>query len=340
MNKTGIEIFYSPYELQFVGGYDAPKRQGALVKIGEGYADLHPWTELGDLSLEEELDALSSGHPTPLGHKTFYFAQLDHSARQQKRNLMNGLRYPNNHLHVGRWNRHIELDDLRRRIEESGFRRIKVKFSDFFDPKEFSEFRRLIDFTKSFEDLKLRVDFNYSFGDRALDFEDLLNTFGDEDLDQIDFFEDPFLFEDLSWTRLQEKFNCRFALDRGDHEVKVETDQREDKGTPTFAVAVLKPAIEDVAPIVESAALNMRRIVFTSYLDHPLGQVCAAYEAGLHFDQNPLLLDDCGLLSHVAYEKTAFSEALNLSGTQLLGAAGYGWGFDELLRKQDWKKLL
>ncbi|MFR1411904.1 MAG: hypothetical protein ACLSUW_06140 [Akkermansia sp.] len=43
-------------------------RKGALIKTDEGgYGCIQPWPELGDATLQEELDALRKGRPLPLG---------------------------------------------------------------------------------------------------------------------------------------------------------------------------------------------------------------------------------------------------------------------------------
>ena len=63
------EIWYSSYELKLKDFPGAPARQGALVRVDGGVADLHPWPELGDLSIDEELEAIRNKMPTPLGEK-------------------------------------------------------------------------------------------------------------------------------------------------------------------------------------------------------------------------------------------------------------------------------
>jgi len=338
-SSTKIDIHYSPYELKLKDFPTADSRRGALLFVDGGYADLHPWPELGDLPIEEELEALKNGVPTNLGEKSLEFAKIDALAREKGINLLNEVPKTKNHLHIGRPSANFDFEALKRELELGAYDRVKLKVSDFLSPLEFETFKKLVRLSTESKNLKIRLDLNYSFGDRAQDFEDLLSTFSVDELDAIDFIEDPFLFEDYTWARVAEKFQIRLALDRGDLELKIEADLRDDKGHPSFAVVVIKPALEESATIVQAAAKNMRRVLFTSYLDHPLGQVCAAYEAGLALKEHPLLIDDCGLLSHRAYQSHSYSEALRVDKNVLVGAEGLGWGFDSLLSKVSWQKL-
>jgi len=72
----------------------------------------------------------------------------------------------------------------------------------------------------------------------------------------------------------------------------------------------------------------------TSYMDHPVGQLFAAYVAAKHATSSR-----CGLVTHVLYEKNAFIEQLGIDGMRLVPPAGRGIGFDDLLERLPWKKL-
>jgi O-succinylbenzoate synthase len=106
-----------------------------------------------------------------------------------------------------------------------------------------------------------------------------------------------------------------------------------------FDVWVIKPAIEDPKLILRTAANHMERVVFTSYLDHPVGQVFAAWSAAQALDEHPLLVDICGLLSHRVYEPNKFSEQLSGFGPAFAVPKGTGCGFNEELAALPWKKL-
>jgi O-succinylbenzoate synthase len=64
-------------------------------------------------------------------------------------------------------------------------------------------------------------------------------------------------------------------------------------------VLVIKPAIEGIP------GASNQRIVVTSYLDHPIGQCFAAYEAG-----KSGIREICGLQSHGVFAANPFGEEL------------------------------
>ena len=64
-------VFYYEYSLTACGPLNARAaevcRKGALIRTEEGgYGCIQPWPELGDHSLQKELDALRKGNPLPL----------------------------------------------------------------------------------------------------------------------------------------------------------------------------------------------------------------------------------------------------------------------------------
>src|SRR3954454_23782425 len=75
---------------------DGPRR-GALICVDGGFADVHPWPELGDLPLDEQLALLARGETTPLTHASIDFAGIDASARRDGRSLFDGLTIPPSH---------------------------------------------------------------------------------------------------------------------------------------------------------------------------------------------------------------------------------------------------
>ena len=48
----------------------ARTREGALIRVGDGFADVHPWPELGDAPLDEQLALLARGETTPLSERS------------------------------------------------------------------------------------------------------------------------------------------------------------------------------------------------------------------------------------------------------------------------------
>ena len=79
-------MFYHEYSLTACGPLNARAaevcRKGALIKTDEGgYGCIQPWPELGDATLQEELDALRKGRPLPLGLRAAECARTDGEAR-------------------------------------------------------------------------------------------------------------------------------------------------------------------------------------------------------------------------------------------------------------------
>src|SRR5438067_11303031 len=69
----------------------AAPRQGALLRAGDGFADVHPWPELGDATLDEQLARLARGETTALTRRSLWFASV------WKRDLFDGLTIPRSH---------------------------------------------------------------------------------------------------------------------------------------------------------------------------------------------------------------------------------------------------
>src|SRR5439155_23755503 len=159
--------------------------------------------------------------------------------------------------------------------------------------------------------VRLRIDYN-----ATLTADEFLREAESLPQDRIDFIEDPCPYDGPTWRMLRERTGLRLALDR------------------TFAtegvdVLVLKPAIQDV----DSFILHPSSFILTSYMDHPVGQLGAAFIAATHD------VGVCGLITHVLFEPNAFSERLRIDGTRLVPPSGTGIGFDDLLQKLPWRSL-
>jgi O-succinylbenzoate synthase len=69
-------------------------REGALLRNDDGFADVHPWPELGDAPLDEQLALLADGQITPLTRASLQCAALDRNARRRGVSLFEGLTIP------------------------------------------------------------------------------------------------------------------------------------------------------------------------------------------------------------------------------------------------------
>ncbi len=253
-------------------------RRGALIRVDGGFADVHPWPELGDAPLDEQLSRLRRGETTTLTASSLRFAAIDAAARRDGRSLFEGLTIPPSHWPGA--------------DPPAGFDTVKLKMLD-----------RIPDH------VRLRIDFNATL--TPDEFERIAATLPRE---RIDFIEDPCPYDPATWRGLRDRTGLRLALDRG-------------AGTEDVDVIVVKPAVQQIP---RSGA----EIVITSYMDHPFGQLCAAYAAA-----TALITTTCGLVTHVLYESDPFIERMQIDGARLVAPGGTGFGFDDVLETLPWETL-
>lgn len=287
-------------------------RKGALLRLTfedglTGYADCHPWPELGDKSLDDQLSLLKQGIWTTLTHQSCRFARLDAEARAAGVNLLEGLPIPPSHYLVQ------NLAELTTKgiglIEKEGFSHLKVKVG-----REIVNDSLPLMCLMTESGLQWRLDFNGCLSEAEC------RTFLKKIMpysQQIDFIEDPFPYDPAAWRAIQSDYPISLACDRMALEAI---------GNPQAArVLILKPAIQSEEPFL--LGCRGQRLIVTSYLDHPLGQTTAAYIAA-----KLKLPDICGLLSHRVYLSTPFSSSLSQEGPLFHTVGGTGFGFDELLK--------
>jgi len=283
-----MEIFFHRYQLvprrALSAIAKAGPREGALLRVGDGFADLHPWPELGDMTLSEQLAALAAGTPTPQTRASLAMAEVDARARREGRSLFEGLEIPDSH-----WPGTDAPPE---------FDTIKVKGLQVYP-----------------EGRRLRIDFN-----ATLTPEEFVRIARDLPADRIDFVEDPCPWDPAIWRALREETGLRLALD-----LAAGPQLPSDDG---WAVLVYKPALGMAWPDID------REIVVTSYMDHPVGQMLAAW-----FAATRKVSRRCGLMTHVLYEPDPFIDRMRRDGARLLPADGTGIGFDDLLDALPWQKL-
>jgi len=299
-----------------LGRSSGPVRHGALLRLDTvgwalGYADVHPWEELSDLPLGEQLAKLSRGETTNLTRASLAFAALDGAARAEGRSLWEGLTVPPSHFLLPGAAEAVS-EALEKALSE-GFTRFKLKVGGEREAEEqllLSLARRLADADGQ---PRLRLDYNETlmaseFAARMARLKTLLPV--------LDFVEDPCPFDPDVWPELSRATGAEFALDRA---------------TGQFAgILIHKPARFGPEPPRTSA----RRVVVTTYLDHPLGQFCAAWVAARLAPG-----ETHGLVSHRAYARNEFSEQLGWHGSHLTLPGGTGFGFDDELACLDWNPL-
>jgi o-succinylbenzoate synthase len=156
----------------------SPKRRGALIRAGSGFADVHPWPELGDEPLETQLDLLRIGKTTMLTRRSLELAKIDGEARERGISLFAGLQIPRSH-----WPGSDPPPE---------FDTAKIKSIDRIPAR-----------------VRLRIDFN-----ARLRPEEFLMIAEGLPLDRIDFVEDPCPYDGGTWSALREETRLRLALDR------------------------------------------------------------------------------------------------------------------------------
>lgn len=281
------------------------EHEGALLRIGDGFGCVHPWPELGDLPLEEQLALLERGESTPLIDGALRCATADGEARLAGRSLFDGP-IPESH-----W---LALPgDNPTAAAEAGFDRVKLKIGR--DPSSDLDQARLW----GGADFRLRFDANESLDEAAfLSFWRALGALRD----RVELVEDAIAWEAIAWERLRDE-GVPLAVDR-------EAETRWVAGD----VAVIKPALSSWIPP------DAGRYLVTSYMDHAIGQMWAAAEAsrlGAGVDGKIMLV--CGLMTNRCFEPDPFFEQIRCEGARLMAPTGTGLGFDDLLEGLPWKRL-
>lgn len=315
------EIWFSPYRLRasgFLNSISARREfEGALIRIGDGYGCLHPWPELGDPTLEKCLEDLRGRRFWPIVRRAMRCAQFDEAARNQEESLFDEMEVPKSHATLVKG----DAAELEAAVE-AGFAVVKMKAGrDLAKESEFLE-----EMVGTFGQLKWRLDFNESLTPEDAD--GFLGGLSEKARAALDFVEDICPFSEGTWAGLWKK-----------HRVKLAVDMESGPQRKAAQVTVIKPAVDEPFLLGEAAAMNGQRAVVTSYMDHPLGQAFAAYEAARTEVIFPGLVGICGLQTHQLFEKDAFTEALGEWGPEFKIPDGSGLGFDDALAELTWVKM-
>jgi o-succinylbenzoate synthase len=162
-------------------------RHGALLRVDGGFADVHPWPELGDAPLDEQLALLQRGQTTALTRASLRLAAVDADARRLGVSLFEGLTIPLSH-----WPGNDP---------PAGFDTIKIK-----------------GVMELPDHVRVRIDFN-----ARLTADEFLRVAATLPRERIDFIEDPCPYDRERWAELRSRTGLRLALDRfeGDADVLV-----------------------------------------------------------------------------------------------------------------------
>lgn len=278
-------------------------RQGALLKVDfsdlleAGYADLFPWPELGDEPLEAQLESLKEC-PFRLAAASLSWAHYEARAKSRGLHLLSDVKIQNHKTMT-------ELTDI-----EPYFSHAKIKISSI------DSFHKALSFMKERKQ-KFRLDFN-----------GLIESFEEAELYKtetvFDFIEDPFTSALMQDKKASKFFKSPLALDRD------ETPQKKS----VCDVWVIKPVYYAPDYLFEEMAKFKKRIVITSNMDHPLGQIIAMHVAQKFPQETHGLLTQNLYASHAHSDWVAQHEA-----TLTPNYKGFGWGYDTQLSKLSWEKL-
>lgn len=292
---------------------DATEHAGALIRDGGGgIGCLHPWPSLGDEPLDVQLDRLAKGRPTVLAEQALLCAEHDGQARRAGKNLFDGLEIPPSHWTAAR-------GDDPAKVRAEGFRAVKLKAGPAVEdvPAEALRWGEA--------GLAIRLDFNETATVESLG--SLWESLGCELREKIEFVEDPAPWSAEDWEELRE-MGMPLAADRHGMRRAAQADW-----------LIIKPAVAHPAEVMELAWESGRRVVVTSYMDHAIGQMYAAWMAAGCHEFLGELASDAGLLTHELFEPDPFFERIRRDGRRLLPPEGTGLGFDDLIEQLPWKKL-
>jgi o-succinylbenzoate synthase len=370
-SQEQIPFSWEPARYQLIAKKGA--RSGALLRFTFedgliGYADCHPWSELDDLPLDQQLDLLRQGKLTPLTSQSYRFGRLDAEARAAGINLLEGLAIPPSHYLVMDLNE-LTVDDLRT-IQAKGFSHLKVKVgreitNDVLPLSRLMEESDLnlettVQDDKVMQDCELESLLMRGNHSQKVKAPPIRSDYGSKNC--VNLSSSPAVSRlKLKWRldfngrlspaeciTLLEKMKpflelidfiedpfpydaAAWSAIQTQYGISLACDRGALRaiGSPHAArVVILKPAIHSEEPFLLSRS-HGQRIVVTSYLDHPIGQASAAYIAA-KLD----VRDVCGLVSHRVYEPTPFSAHLSIDSPAFHPIPGTGFGFDSLLLKQ------
>ena len=321
IGPQGGKPWISRYRLKSSGALNVVSRrrefEGVLIRVDGGYGCIHPWPELGDPPLEKCLEDLAGPRRRSIVRRALRCAEFDRVAREFEHSLFEEMEVPESHATLSKTcAREVGLAVV------AGFTRVKLKFGRDLA----AEAAFLNGMAAEHPQLRWRLDFNESLEPDAA--ETFLCGLAEKTRAAIDYVEDPCPYSDTVWKGIGERTRLALAVDR--------------EAAPlsgSARVMVIKPAVDEPFLLAEAALGHHQRVVVTSYMDHPVGQAFAAWEAARLGLQFPGLVGICGLQTHHLFEPDAFTEQLGPWLPVFQPPAGNGLGFDDLLDALPWTRL-
>ena len=321
MNPIDQKPMISRYRLKARGSLNSISNrrefEGALIQIDGGFGCIHPWPELGDPTLEKCLADLAGARRWPIVRRAIRCAEFDRASRVFDNSLFEEMEVPASHATLAK----ADVAEIALAVE-AGFTTVKLKAGRDLT----AEARFLDEMAAEYPQLKWRLDFNES--PTPGETTEFLLGLAEKTRAAIDFVEDPSPYSETAWKEMRRQTRVNLAVDR--------------EAAPLSSAAqvmVIKPAIDEPFLLGEAALGHQQRVVITSYMDHPVGQTFAAWEAARLGLQFPGLVGMCGLQTHHLFEPDAFTEALGPWSPDFKVPDGTGLGFDDLLDALPWTRL-
>lgn len=326
-----MTLWVSPYELKFNLQSGWQDRHGVLLKFEfedglEGHADLHPWTELGDPSIETILNDLKQARPSwSMARRCLDLARKDAVARAEKRFLGEGAEQILSHKLIPRLSGRDRVDFEKAR--NLGYSHFKIKMSQVLGEED----RAWRSLAQEWADSVVwRLDLNSRPSEQQ--FLEWLGNLPKEVKSQIDFIEDPCSYSGSVWNSIHDiELACDRVIDLSSSEPHLIHAQ----------VMVVKPELIDGLELVRRDQGHPRRYIVTNNLGHPYSFAVARAEASELYGHYPQLREVCGLQGLEYYEQSSWTERFKLDGPRVIWnwCSDSGYGFDELLKELTWKKL-
>ena len=320
------EIFFHRYELTAGTALNAATARktydGALVMIDGGVGCIHPWPEFGDAPLQLHLSSLLTDQPTALAANAIDCAREDAAARRRGVSLFDGVTIPRSHYS---WSNTRCVESQCELLCAQHWQAVKLKgTSDVLTTA--SLINTITSRIRSAgHHVSIRVDFNSCLALGSV--EDFLSQLSDAARDELDFLEDPVPYEASVWCHLQKKHGVRLAVDKAWA-----------NATAGFDYIVVKPARRDWRLVAEKHPRCP--LIFTSAMDHPIGQSWAALQAARAYTLLPDRIGLGGLCTQHLFSGDPFCARLQTPGGHFSpDRNGGGLGFGDLLNQLKWEKL-
>ena len=323
MEVTKLE--YYPYTLtpKFAPNRltEATPRSGALLRVWfsdcslPGHADLFPWPELGDMPLQLQLETLKERIPLPLAASSLLWAHHEAKAHASGEEFFPGTSLPSH------------LTALDRAAIPHGTPLVKLKVTEE-DVQNWPQVEALME---RFPETRWRLDFNGLFTDMDRAY-DSWNKLSHEAQDKIDFIEDPMDEKHMAHEDIHQVFpGATIAVDRNPYPASLRRAE----------VWVIKPVNFAPDVFLREAMDFEGKIVITSSMDHPLGQLMALRAAQLLQRRSPRKVLAGGLCTQDLYLDHPQKNWVRTDNSCLRAALtdGAGWGLSHALGKLKWQEL-